>query len=351
MLARKSVVPLPSGASLETPLIVPSVSSKGAGRSGVDEKPGSFDQIDVFEATLPALRRPIGLLVSSYDLHYGFIPQERFRDDARSLPVDLLLVDSGSYETLPFEGDPPYLQDKRALPWDEWMFESTLESLQSPGDVALVSFDKHDTYELQIEAAQRFFGRRPGVVSDILLKPPPRVDPNEPTRRLETETFHDLEALAPCAAALDAFGVIGVTEKELDPTPLGRLVTLARLRELLDGAGVKRPIHVFGGLDPLWTPLYVAAGAEIIDGLAWWRYAFDEGIATYQDVTILRDAALMDEPHRTGRAIVRQTNLEALAQLTDDVNVYIEEGGEWAHFSRREILEQTYDAMIHAMRR
>jgi hypothetical protein len=344
MLARKSILPLPSGRSLETPLIVPSVSSKGAGRSGPDDRPGSFDQIDVFEATLPVLRRPVGLLVSSYDLHYGFIPQERFRDDARSLPVDLLLVDSGSYETLPFEGDPPYLQDKRALPWDEWMFESTIESLQSLGDIALVSFDKHDKYELQIESAHRFFGRRPAVASDILLKPPPGVDPNK-------ATFHDLEALAPFAAALDAFAIIGVTEKELGPTPLGRLVTLAQLRELLDSAGVKRPVHVFGGLDPLWTPLYVAAGAEIIDGLAWWRYAFDDGIACYPDVAILRDAGFMDEPLGTGRAIVRQTNLEALAQLADDVNVYIEAGGEWAHFSRREILERTYDAMIHAMRR
>jgi hypothetical protein len=344
MFARKSVVPLPSGRSVETPFIVPSVSSKGAGRSGPDERPGSFDQIEVFEATLPALRRPVGLLVSSYDLHYGFIPQERFRDESRSLPVDLLVVDSGSYETLPFEGDPPYLQDKRPLPWDEWMFGSTIDDLRSAGDVALVSFDKHDAYESQIAAAERFFEQRPSVVSDILLKPPPGIDPNE-------ATFHDLQALAPFAGALNGFAIIGVTEKELGPTPLGRLVTLAQLRELLDNAGVKRPVHVFGGLDPLWTPLYVAAGAEIIDGLAWWRYAFDDGIASYPDVAILRDATLTDEPLGTGRAIVRQTNLEALAQLTDDLNVFIEAGGEWAHFSRCEILERTYDAMIQAMRR
>jgi hypothetical protein len=344
MLARKSVLPLPSGGSLETPLIIPSVSSKGAGRSGQEGRPGSFDQIEVFEATLPALRRPVGLLVSSYDLHYGFIQQDRFRDDTKPLPVDLLLVDSGSYETLPFEGDPPYLQDKRALPWDEWMFESTIDGLRSAGDVALVSFDRRDKYESQIEAARDFFDLRPGGVSDILLKPPPTSDPNE-------ATFHDLVSLAPVAEALDAFGIIGITEKELAPTPLGRLVTLAKLRQLLDDASVRRPIHVFGGLDPLWTPLYIAAGAEIIDGLAWWRYAFDDGIASYPDVAILRESALMDEPIGTGRAIVRQTNLESLAHLTEDVNAYIESNGEWAHFARREILERTYGAMIDAIGR
>lgn len=343
MLARKTVLTLPSGRSLETPLFVPSVSSKGAGRMGADERPGSFDQIEVFEATLPALRRPVELLVSSYDLHYGFIPQERFRDAARSLEVDLLIVDSGSYETLPFEGDPPYVQDKPALAWDEAMFEATIESLDWATDLALVSFDKRDPYEAQIEAAQAFFEKHAAAMSDVLLKPPSR-DP-------ASATFHDLAALAPHAPALDAFHVIGVTEKELDATPVGRLVTLARLRELLDQAGVMRPIHVFGGLDPLWTPLYIAAGAEIIDGLSWWRYAFDDGIAAYRDVGVLGDPALLTEPLRTGRAIVQQSNLGAVAQILDDVNAYIETGGEWAHFPRHEILERTYDVMISAMRR
>ena len=97
--------------------------------------------------------------------------------------------------------------------------------------------------------------------------------------------------------------------------------------------------------------LYIAAGAEIIDGLAWWRYAFDEGIATYPDVAILQDAALMEESFATGRAIVRQTNLEALTKLEDDVNVYIEAGGEWAHFSRARGSETGYDEMVHEMGR
>jgi hypothetical protein len=341
MLARKTVLPLPSGRSLETPLLVPSVSSKGAGLIG--DRPGSFDQIEVFEATLPALRRPVGLLISSYDLHYRFIPREPFTDASSSLKLDLLLVDSGSYETLPFEGDPPYVQDVEARPWGESMFQAAIEGLHSATDVALVSFDNRDTYEAQIEVAQGFFRNHPGAVSDVLLKPPPTTDGR-------AADFHNLEALRPHAAALNAFDVIGVTEKELDATPVGRLVKLGRLRELLDRSGVTRPIHVFGGLDPLWTPLYVAAGAEIIDGLSWWRYAFGDGIAAYRDVGVLGDDALLDEPLKTGRAIVQQSNLGAVDRLLDDVNAYIETG-EWAHFPRREILERTYDAMIDAMRR
>jgi hypothetical protein len=331
---------LPSGSSLETPLLVPSVSSKGAGR--VDGRPGSVAQIDVFEATVPALRSPLSLLISSYDLHYGFIPQERFTDASLSLPIDLLLVDSGSYETLPFEGDPPYVPDAEPLPWDESMFEATVQSLRSATDVALVSFDSRNNYDVQIDVAQAFFQSHPGSLSDVLLKPP--------TVDGDVAPFHDLDALAPAAAGLSAFHIVGVTEKELDATPLGRLVQLARLRELLDRSGVECPIHVFGGLDPLWTPLYVAAGAEIIDGLSWWRYAFDDGIAAYRDVGVLGDEALLAEPLTTGRAIVQQSNLEAVVRLGDDVNAYIQ-SGEWAHFPRRQILERTYDAMIDAMRR
>lgn len=341
MLARKTVLALPSGKSLETPFLIPSVSSKGAGLIG--ERRGSFDQIEVFEATLPALRRPVGLLISAYDLFYGFIPQERFIGSSNPLELDLLLVDSGSYETLPFEGDPPYVQDAAARPWDEARLEAAIGGLDVAADLALVSFDRPETYEAQIESAQAFFASHPGAVSDVLLKPPPG-------QHGHPGAFHDLDALAPHVPALAAFDVVGVTEKELDVTPVDRLAKLGRLRELLDRSGVTRPIHVFGGLDPLWTPLYIAAGAEITDGLSWWRYAFGDGIAAYRDVGVLGDEALLREPLETGRAIVQQANLEAVGRLLDDVTVYIETG-DWAHFARRAILERTYDAMIDAMRR
>ena len=38
------------------------------------------------------------------------------------------------------------------------------------------------------------------------------------------------------------------------------MTNVAKLRELLDRADVDVPIHVFGALDPLYTPLYYAAG-------------------------------------------------------------------------------------------
>lgn len=339
MLARRSQLVLPSGARIDTPLLIPSASSKGAGRTGGPEgDPGSFQQLEVIEATGPALRAPSTLLISSYDLHHGLIQQERFIEPTHPFPIDLLFVDSGSYETLSFEGDPPFIQNVEPLPWDEAMFVSTIERLDLSGDVVLINFDRRDDYDLQIAAAEEFFAAHNGGVSDLLLKPP------------NDAPFHDFDQLTTLVRRLDAFQIVGVTEKELGLTPLDRLAGLAKLRTLLDEGGVARPIHVFGGLDPLWTPLYHAAGAEIMDGLSWWRYAFQDGTATYRDVAVLRDLNLLAEPLETGRAIVRQTNLERLALLEDDLIAYTDTHGDWAHFDRAAILEQAHQAMVERMK-
>ena len=73
---------------------------------------------------------------------------------------------------------------------------------------------------------------------------------------------------------LRTFDIVGVTEREIGESIHDRLVNIARLRKSLNAAEVTIPIHVFGGLDPLLTPLYFAAGAEIFDGLGWLRYAY-----------------------------------------------------------------------------
>ena len=53
-----------------------------------------------------------------------------------------------------------------------------------------------------------------------------------------------------------------------------RLIFLSELRDCLTKENIYTPIHIFGGLEPLMTPLYFMAGADIFDGLSWLRYAF-----------------------------------------------------------------------------
>jgi hypothetical protein len=83
------------------------------------------------------------------------------------------------------------------------------------------------------------------------------------------------------AKTLALFDVIGLTEKELGKTILERMKNIAELRLELDKLKIKAPIHVFGSLDPISSPLYFLAGAEIFDGLTWIRFGYHEGSAAY----------------------------------------------------------------------
>ncbi len=57
---------------------------------------------------------------------------------------------------------------------------------------------------------------------------------------------------------------------------------IATLRMALDKAGMDTPIHIFGSLDTVTTPMYFLAGADVFDGLTWLRFAYREGYTIYK---------------------------------------------------------------------
>jgi hypothetical protein len=132
--------------------------------------------------------------------------------------------------------------------------------------------ERHPFLE-QLEAGRAFIARYPDQLHTILLKP------ETDTQKYLTKT---LQQAAIAASDLAAFDFIGVTEKELGSSVLDRMCEIAKMRLALDDAGVTRPIHVFGALDPLSTSLYFLAGAEVFDGLTWLRYAYRDGLCVYQ---------------------------------------------------------------------
>ena len=81
---------------------------------------------------------------------------------------------------------------------------------------------------------------------------------------------------------LAKFDVIAFTEKELGPSIFDRMLAIARVRMALHQNGFATPIHVFGSLDPISTPLYFLSGADYFDGLTWLRYAYWKGYAVYR---------------------------------------------------------------------
>lgn len=292
MLARRSRLELPDGTPLELPLLVPSFSSKGFGfvRRSKSSKSAkrpvrwlSNAALDLFEfSRIPSQ----AVLVSAYDLHF-----DHFRGiaGARGSPLDwlqksrVILIDSGGYELVAsYDSTEPKAPDYTARDgYGQPQYQKILDRIRedpSHRSFIIANFDWMPPGRIkplgqQIEDARRLFQKCPGSLSNFILKP-----------WTKKSSFIDPATLSPKDIQnLRGFDIIGVTEKELGGDILHRLQQVAKLRRLLDTAAISAPIHVWGGLDPLLTPLYYFAGAQIFDGVSWLRYSYSHGLAVNRD--------------------------------------------------------------------
>jgi hypothetical protein len=263
--------------SLSGPLLVPRVSSKGFPITENGQTESGAALVGVNQNIKEAL------LVSAYDLHYGKLPDvDRLLSSEHHKTIyanpRLLIVDSGSYEldAVSFESGETRRDPYTPEEFTYNNFEELVNRLPPDRDLLVVSYAKPEhtqpSYKDQRKAAQLFFEGRRHLHSDFLIKPQ------------NSDRLLDVDALTPDVRNLSYFDVIGVTQKDLGRSLLDRLVTLARLRDLLDRRDCEHILlHVFGSLDPVLTPLYFMAGAEIFDGLSWLQYAYVDGLSIEPD--------------------------------------------------------------------
>ena len=278
------------------------------------------------------------LLVSAYDIAHNLLDDsDSFTsefDQSRYAQPRILIIDSGWYEK---NGGPPAGQFSTDMedphPWDKSDYHSMIDNLDDDLRPIAVSWDYKGPYTSQIELAQSFFGRRESLASDVLLKPP------------SESRFHHFDRLSDADASnLRGFDVIGVTERELGDSVLERLLAIARLRRQLDEVHVQSPIHVFGGLDPLLTPLYFAAGAELFDGLGWLRYAYREGVAMNRDVAALLDRQIKKRWMHALHSVALQ-NLDELSRLSDDLRRFVHGNEDWSTLVRGSQLKPVFEIL------
>lgn len=255
-----------SGASLHTPLLVPSFSSKAFGFSR-GTQPGILQVLDASREFITKT-----CLISAYDVYYEYIPAP----EDLAITVDLMFLDSGGYEV-------SEAQDLSAVnkpvhkprEWDSGKLETVVNNWPEGVPAVFVSYDHSNERKPlaeQLRGAKEFSQRHPGHLHSFLLKPQTK----------EEQTLESvLQVLSEHVRDLTGFHLLGVTEKELGNSILERMVRIAKLRQVLDAAGLSIPIHVFGALDPLSVSLYFVAGAEIFDGLTWVRYAYNGGQCVY----------------------------------------------------------------------
>ena len=321
MLALKREIGTPLD-KLRTPLLVPSYSSKSdATREG---------QLEV-DRLGEVVSSPV--LISAYDLFFNLAKIPSF--------AGTVFVDSGGYEALRDVGVARL--EGQTIPaarvWTEEKYQAALSDISARTPFVAVSYD-HPNEPLplleQIQRAERLFPARTDLVREFLIKPEPLED------FVEAKTIiAQIERLAP-------FPIIGLTDKELGGTMMERLICVARVRKALTALGSSIPIHVFGSLDPLTTPLYFLAGADIFDGLAWLRYGFSGGRTVYRQnfETVELD---LNQRADGGRLAMWYKNYLTLMRLQDEMKRFLN-GHNFASFGpNAEILEKAWATLEESL--
>lgn len=327
MLANSRQVRLANGHTLRTPLLVPSISSAGFKR--VDLEGGGTEPESSAWLRIVSPYLTDALLISAYDAAHGNLP---FPEDlAQNFPSGMyakpksLFIDSGLYEHA--YGPPPFCG--RRLSWSEPEYRSMLADLHASSSTILVNYDGYDDdgraeITAQIAHGQAFFETFSGFGFDLLIKPERR------GRGLSVD-----ELSQRTLASLRAFDIVGIAEKDLGDSVLDKLCALAQIRRRLNEADVAAPIHLFGSLDPVMSPLYFAAGAEIFDGLSWLRYGYHWETALYRDdVPVLEAQQNLGVPDRVRAASMLFGNLKALGVLAESMRQFASMG-DWDLFGTR----------------
>ena len=255
MLARKLKLSLDGLEVGTTPMLVPSISS----RANIDIK-------KLLSSVVELVTGP--LLISAYDYCYA-------SEFDISFP-ELIFLDSGGYECNK-DGDISdiglYKPDSKE--WNRDYHSRVVDNWKNEIPTVLISYDHptvREPIERQINHANDFFNGKDNFLKEILIKPR-----SVGAIRIKTDDIKQN------LKSLNSFDIIGFTEKELGYSVLERMINLAKIRIMMDKEGLEKPIHIFGSLDPITTPLYYLSGADIFDGLSWLRFVFHEGNTYYLD--------------------------------------------------------------------
>jgi len=245
----------------KTPLLVPSFSSKGFPEV---KKIIAYTGEIIFDQTL----------ASAYDIHHKLVTKRSLNFS----PTQPLFLDSGGYESSKDQdlSDLNKQGQMRSMKWSKDRHQKFLDDWKFNRPTVVVSFDSPRSrmpLSRQVERANKLFERYPQAISNFLVKP-----------EQVSIKYLDINEVVGSIHLLKDFDIIGVTEKELGESTFERMKNIASLRLALDTVSEDKPIHVFGSLDPISSPLYFLSGADIFDGLTWLRFAYSKelGLPIYK---------------------------------------------------------------------
>lgn len=303
MLARKSEIHHSLGVTLETPMLVPSFSSKGFGFG----KSGEADVYDICLVASEYLTET--MLISAFDIASQHLPV------FRSAITELTFVDSGGYEISDYHDlSAVYRHPQKIQDWSVEKLAKVYSSWPDHIPAVFVSYDhpkvRKPLHE-QIEFANKFLSNYPKQLHSLLIKP-----------ETEKQDYIQVRNVVASCGDLRGFQIIGFTEKELGNSILKRMTNIAEIRIAMDDKGMDIPIHIYGSLDPITSILYFLSGAEIFDGLTWLRYGYANGHACYWNNYGAKAVGIhRDDDFIKGKTI--QDNLSSLFELTSQMQKFL----------------------------
>ena len=331
MLARSTELHHPLGITVETPLLIPSFSSKGFGFS--KDKGSEIKAI----FTVASEYLVDTMLLSAYDISY------RHLDPIESAITELVFIDSGGYEISDMQDlSAIYRQPVQPRDWTEEKLRKVLDDWPEHVPAVFVSYDKPDLrrpLDEQIAAARRLAADYQHQLHTLLVKP-------------ESERQHYIQEKNVIANVdeLKGFDILAFTEKELGNSILKRMTNIALIRLAMDDAGVTMPIHIYGSLDPITSVLYFLAGAELFDGLTWLRYGYIDGFACYQHNYGAREIGI-DRTDDFIKAKTIRDNLSYLVKLSQQMRVYLLEGDFEKFEHNANVLRKSFELLRTKIRR
>lgn len=255
MLARKLKLSLKGLEVGTTPMLVPAVSSRI-----------NLPLQELLQTISEIVDGP--LLISAYDYYYQ-------RELSISFP-ELIFLDSGGYECNKDQDVSDIgLYKPDNFEWNKDLHSRIISEWSNEKPTVLISYDHPSMREpiaKQIEKANGLFQGKNEFLKEILIKPETKT-----STKIRPEKF--IENLD----SFTSFDIVGFTEKELGYSVLERMIFIAKIRMAMNQKSIEIPIHIFGSLDTVTTPLYYLSGADIFDGLSWLRFLFNDGNTLYMD--------------------------------------------------------------------
>jgi len=275
------------------------------------------------------------LLVSAYDVNDG-------KFDLPITCAELVFLDSGGYEC---SKDTEFTElgytVHQPKEWPEEKHLAVLDSWPLDLPTVFISYDhpkkKYDV-KTQIVNARNAFQDRSNVIKEILIKP-----------ETEKQTKVQLDSVLQSIHQFAEFDIIGFTEKELGNNLLERMKNIALIRRELQKINLNIPIHIFGSLDTISTPLYFLAGADIFDGLTWLRFAYLDGLTVYNHNYGALKCGINTKNHLI-TARVFQDNIRYLSNLSLEMRRFLNAREFHSFSTHSSFFEKCYANLMEEMK-